>query len=179
MNIMNSFKSSEISSCQASNLISWYQMIKILGICGKNINTTLRLLGLQGLSFNIFVSSRSAVIIILEELLAMLHWIFFYNCQIDKNVPFIFHYWSFRGIQFGCVLVKYHFNNTNVASTFSNILWQGGGWCNSIRTCVYRKKTRRGSSIYMEKQIPFSGILSNNPEENPGSFSKFIFNLSR
>ncbi|KAJ9681612.1 hypothetical protein PVL29_017830 [Vitis rotundifolia] len=48
---------------------------------------------------------------------------------------------------------------------------EGGGWCNSIRTCVYRKKTRRGSSIYMEKQIPFTGILSNNPEENPDFFN--------
>ncbi|KAL0422149.1 UNVERIFIED_CONTAM: Pectin acetylesterase 12 [Sesamum latifolium] len=38
---------------------------------------------------------------------------------------------------------------------------EGGGWCNSIRTCVYRKKTRRGSSNYFEKQIAFTGILSN------------------
>lgn len=49
-------------------------------------------------------------------------------------------------------------------------IWQGGGWCNNVRSCVYRKKTRRGSSYYMEKQIPFSGILSNRAEENPGSF---------
>lgn len=26
----------------------------------------------------------------------------------------------------------------------------------------------------MEKQIPFTGILSNNPEENPGFFSNFM-----
>lgn len=45
---------------------------------------------------------------------------------------------------------------------------QGGGWCNTIRNCVYRKNTRRGSSKYMENQIPFTGILSNKPEENPG-----------
>ena len=48
------------------------------------------------------------------------------------------------------------------------ILWQGGGWCNNVRTCVYRKKTRRGSSTYMEKEIPFTGIMSTNAEENPG-----------
>ncbi|KAM7478563.1 hypothetical protein LguiA_026776 [Lonicera macranthoides] len=48
---------------------------------------------------------------------------------------------------------------------------EGGGWCNSIRSCVYRKKTRRGSSYYMEKQIPFSGILSNRAEENPDFFN--------
>ncbi|CAL5380218.1 unnamed protein product [Camellia sinensis] len=48
---------------------------------------------------------------------------------------------------------------------------EGGGWCNSIRSCVYRKKTRRGSYTYMEKQIPFTGILSNKAEENPDFFN--------
>ncbi|XP_038993878.1 pectin acetylesterase 12-like isoform X2 [Hibiscus syriacus] len=47
----------------------------------------------------------------------------------------------------------------------------GGGWCNNVRTCVYRKKTRRGSSMYMEKQIPFTGILSEKAEENPDFFN--------
>ncbi|XP_008807933.1 pectin acetylesterase 12 [Phoenix dactylifera] len=48
---------------------------------------------------------------------------------------------------------------------------EGGGWCNDISTCVYRKTTRRGSSNYMEKQIPFTGILSNKPEENPDFYN--------
>lgn len=48
---------------------------------------------------------------------------------------------------------------------------EGGGWCNDVRTCVYRKKTRRGSSTFMEKQIPFTGILSNHAEENPDFFN--------
>ncbi|TXG48950.1 hypothetical protein EZV62_024825 [Acer yangbiense] len=48
---------------------------------------------------------------------------------------------------------------------------EGGGWCNNIRTCVYRKTTRRGSSSYMEKQIPFTGILSNKAQENPDFFN--------
>ncbi|KAJ6829779.1 pectin acetylesterase 10-like [Iris pallida] len=48
---------------------------------------------------------------------------------------------------------------------------EGGGWCNDIKTCIYRKKTRRGSSNYMEKQIPFTGLLSNKPDENPDFFS--------
>ncbi|XP_015874830.3 pectin acetylesterase 12 [Ziziphus jujuba] len=48
---------------------------------------------------------------------------------------------------------------------------EGGGWCNSIRNCVYRKTTRRGSSNFMEKQIAFTGILSNKPEENPDFFN--------
>ncbi|RDY06165.1 Pectin acetylesterase 10 [Mucuna pruriens] len=48
---------------------------------------------------------------------------------------------------------------------------EGGGWCNNVRSCVYRKKTRRGSSTFMEKQIPFTGILSNNAEDNPDFFN--------
>ncbi|XP_022757703.1 pectin acetylesterase 3 isoform X2 [Durio zibethinus] len=47
----------------------------------------------------------------------------------------------------------------------------GGGWCNSIRTCVFRKTTRRGSSKFMEKQINFTGILSNKAEENPDFYN--------
>ncbi|XP_026665432.1 pectin acetylesterase 12-like isoform X3 [Phoenix dactylifera] len=48
---------------------------------------------------------------------------------------------------------------------------EGGGWCNDISSCVYRKTTSRGSSNYMEKQIPFTGILSNKPEENPDFYN--------
>ncbi|CAN1199907.1 Pectin acetylesterase 6 [Linum perenne] len=48
---------------------------------------------------------------------------------------------------------------------------EGGGWCNSVRNCVYRKTTRRGSSKYMEKVIPFTGILSEKAEENPDFFN--------
>lgn len=48
---------------------------------------------------------------------------------------------------------------------------EGGGWCNDHRNCVYRKRTHRGSSNYMERQIPFTGILSNKPEENPDFFN--------
>ncbi|PKI68669.1 pectin acetylesterase 3 [Punica granatum] len=48
---------------------------------------------------------------------------------------------------------------------------EGGGWCNTIRNCVYRKTTRRGSSKFMEKQLPFTGILSEKPEENPDFFN--------
>nr|CAD1821876.1 unnamed protein product [Ananas comosus var. bracteatus] len=48
---------------------------------------------------------------------------------------------------------------------------EGGGWCNNIRSCVYRKTSRHGSSNYMEKQIAFIGILSNKPEENPDFYN--------
>ncbi|XP_015088906.1 pectin acetylesterase 3-like isoform X1 [Solanum pennellii] len=48
---------------------------------------------------------------------------------------------------------------------------EGGGWCNTVRNCVFRKTTRRGSSKFMEKQIQFTGILSNKAEENPDFFN--------
>ncbi|XP_068334536.1 pectin acetylesterase 3 [Pyrus communis] len=48
---------------------------------------------------------------------------------------------------------------------------EGGGWCNTIRNCVFRKTTRRGSSKYMEKQLPFTGLLSNKPQQNPDFFN--------
>ncbi|CAK9164008.1 unnamed protein product [Ilex paraguariensis] len=48
---------------------------------------------------------------------------------------------------------------------------EGGGWCNTIRSCVFRKTTRRGSSTYMEKLLPFTGILSNRAQENPDFFN--------
>ncbi|XP_044492308.1 pectin acetylesterase 3-like isoform X2 [Mangifera indica] len=48
---------------------------------------------------------------------------------------------------------------------------EGGGWCHTIRDCVFRKTTRRGSSKLMEKQLPFTGILSNKAEENPDFFN--------
>ncbi|ONK63019.1 uncharacterized protein A4U43_C07F10540 [Asparagus officinalis] len=48
---------------------------------------------------------------------------------------------------------------------------EGGGWCNNLRTCIYRKKSRRGSSYYMEKEIPFTGIMSDKREENPDFYN--------
>ncbi|KAL8237387.1 hypothetical protein R6Q59_018468 [Mikania micrantha] len=48
---------------------------------------------------------------------------------------------------------------------------EGGGWCNTIRSCVYRKTTRRGSSKFFEKQLAFTGILSNKAEDNPDFFN--------
>ncbi|XP_020268547.1 pectin acetylesterase 12-like [Asparagus officinalis] len=48
---------------------------------------------------------------------------------------------------------------------------EGGGWCNNLRTCTYRKKSRRGSSYYMEKEISFTGIMSDKREENPDFYN--------
>ncbi|RAL52735.1 unnamed protein product [Cuscuta campestris] len=49
---------------------------------------------------------------------------------------------------------------------------EGGGWCNSMRTCTYSSKnTHHGSSKFMEKWLPFTGILSNKAEENPDFYN--------
>lgn len=69
-------------------------------------------------------------------------------------------------------LPAYHFDRgygSGANSWLVNL--EGGGWCNNRRTCVYRKTTRRGSSKFMEKVIPFTGILSNNAQENPDFFN--------
>ncbi|CAN6581224.1 unnamed protein product [Malus baccata var. baccata] len=49
---------------------------------------------------------------------------------------------------------------------------QGGGWCNSIESCSWRKGTILGSSNYMDRRVPFSGILSSHPSQNPEFFNR-------
>ncbi|XP_021897202.1 pectin acetylesterase 3-like isoform X2 [Carica papaya] len=69
-------------------------------------------------------------------------------------------------------LPGYHFHGGHGSGANGWVVHlEGGGWCNTIRNCVYRKTTRRGSSKYMEKQIEFTGILSNKAEENPDFFN--------
>ncbi|CAL9102566.1 unnamed protein product [Musa acuminata var. zebrina] len=48
---------------------------------------------------------------------------------------------------------------------------EGGGWCNDIKSCVYRKRSHHGSSYFMEKQLQFTGILSDKPDENPDFYN--------
>ncbi|KAL6850064.1 hypothetical protein ACP4OV_020691 [Aristida adscensionis] len=48
---------------------------------------------------------------------------------------------------------------------------EGGGWCNNARTCRFRKGTRHGSSDHMEKQIAFTGIMSNTLADNPDFYN--------
>ncbi|XP_034594424.1 pectin acetylesterase 5 isoform X2 [Setaria viridis] len=43
---------------------------------------------------------------------------------------------------------------------------QGGGWCNTTKSCSERKMTEFGSSKFMEA-VEFTGILSNRHRENP------------
>ncbi|WCJ26822.1 Pectinacetylesterase family protein [Euphorbia peplus] len=69
-------------------------------------------------------------------------------------------------------LPGYHFHRGYGSGANSWLIQlEGGGWCNSIRNCVYRKTSRRGSSRYMEKQLAFTGILSNKAQENPDFFN--------
>ncbi|XP_039814033.1 pectin acetylesterase 3-like isoform X2 [Panicum virgatum] len=48
---------------------------------------------------------------------------------------------------------------------------EGGGWCNNARACQFRKTSRRGSSDLMEKEIPFGGIMSSSPADNPDFYN--------
>ncbi|OWM64632.1 pectin acetylesterase 5-like [Punica granatum] len=66
----------------------------------------------------------------------------------------------------------YHFQR-GYGSGSSNwvIHIEGGGWCDSLSSCSSRAGTALGSSKYMDKQVPFSGILSNQPSENPDFFN--------
>jgi len=56
---------------------------------------------------------------------------------------------------------------------------EGGGWCNSISSCSYRKMTPLGSSNYMDIPVPFSGILSSVPSQNPGITSTLQYFIIR
>ncbi|KAH0732724.1 hypothetical protein KY290_003571 [Solanum tuberosum] len=44
---------------------------------------------------------------------------------------------------------------------------EGGGWCQNVTLCLTRKNTRLGSSAKMDHQLPFSGMMSNDPNFNP------------
>ncbi|XP_040380051.1 pectin acetylesterase 5-like [Oryza brachyantha] len=48
---------------------------------------------------------------------------------------------------------------------------EGGGWCRNLRSCASRQKSVLGSSRYMEHQIEFAGILSNDRFQNPDFYN--------
>ncbi|KAI7996445.1 Pectin acetylesterase 5 [Camellia lanceoleosa] len=48
---------------------------------------------------------------------------------------------------------------------------EGGGWCDTILSCSSRKRTELGSSRYMDGQVRFSGILSQELSQNPDFFN--------
>lgn len=49
--------------------------------------------------------------------------------------------------------------------------FEGGGWCNDVESCLERAPTRRGSTLYMNKQEVFSGILSHDSSLNPDFYN--------
>ncbi|KAF4365152.1 hypothetical protein F8388_011082 [Cannabis sativa] len=48
---------------------------------------------------------------------------------------------------------------------------EGGGWCANRESCSFRAKTQLGSLNYMTRRVPFSGILSSDPSQNPDFFN--------
>ncbi|CAA2962137.1 pectin acetylesterase 8-like [Olea europaea subsp. europaea] len=69
----------------------------------------------------------------------------------------------------------YHFDRGSGAGINSWLVHiEGGGWCHNITTCLAQKNLKQGSSKDMAKQLNFSGILSNDPQFNPGFRLEFI-----
>ncbi|KAJ0979442.1 hypothetical protein J5N97_014916 [Dioscorea zingiberensis] len=48
---------------------------------------------------------------------------------------------------------------------------EGGGWCDSVKSCSLRARSHLGSSRYFESHIPFEGILNNHPSLNPDFYN--------
>ena len=71
-------------------------------------------------------------------------------------------------MQTALVLLDISMRHLGLTSASVSYGIQGGGWCNDVSSCVLRKGNRRGSSNHMERQLQFTGIMSNRPEENPG-----------
>lgn len=65
----------------------------------------------------------------------------------------------------------YHFRSGFGSGSNNWVLHiEGGGWCNTVASCLIRKTTALGSSNYMERQVRFSGILSHDSSQNPDFF---------
>ncbi|KAF8656999.1 hypothetical protein HU200_060331 [Digitaria exilis] len=66
----------------------------------------------------------------------------------------------------------YHLQTGTGAGSRSWVIHlQGGGWCDTVRSCSDRTMTYLGSSKFMQKQVNFSGFLSNDPVLNPDFYS--------
>ncbi|XP_048437473.1 pectin acetylesterase 8-like isoform X1 [Pyrus x bretschneideri] len=51
------------------------------------------------------------------------------------------------------------------------VYFEGGGWCNTVATCLDRSNNSFGSSTKMEKIMSFSGVLSNKQKTNPDFYN--------
>ncbi|XP_071721061.1 pectin acetylesterase 5-like [Rutidosis leptorrhynchoides] len=66
----------------------------------------------------------------------------------------------------------YHFQKGFGSGTNKWLLHiEGGGWCNTVASCSFRTTTALGSSKYMDPQVQFSGILSNEQSRNPDFYN--------
>ncbi|CAA0826385.1 Pectin acetylesterase 9 [Striga hermonthica] len=69
-------------------------------------------------------------------------------------------------------LPAYHLDRGFGAGAHNWLLqFEGGGWCNDIKSCSERAPTRRGSTRFMTPVEVFSGILSNNASLNPDFYN--------
>ncbi|RLN30166.1 pectin acetylesterase 5-like [Panicum miliaceum] len=48
---------------------------------------------------------------------------------------------------------------------------EGGGWCRNLKSCASRQRSILGSSRYMERQVEFTGILSDDKSQNPDFYN--------
>ncbi|CAH2054378.1 unnamed protein product [Thlaspi arvense] len=65
-------------------------------------------------------------------------------------------------------LPGYHFHKGSGSGSKSWLLHlEGGGWCNTVASCSSRAMTKLGSSNYFEREVPFQGLLSSDPSQNP------------
>ncbi|XP_026379749.1 pectin acetylesterase 9-like [Papaver somniferum] len=51
------------------------------------------------------------------------------------------------------------------------LVFEGGGWCHTIKECLERATTHRGSTTLMDKQKHFYGIMSKNASLNPDFYN--------
>ncbi|KAM0855727.1 hypothetical protein ACQ4PT_049585 [Festuca glaucescens] len=48
---------------------------------------------------------------------------------------------------------------------------EGGGWCRNLKSCASRQRSILGSSRYMESQVEFAGMLSDDQDQNPDFYN--------
>ncbi|CAL9220154.1 unnamed protein product [Arabidopsis halleri] len=69
-------------------------------------------------------------------------------------------------------LPGYHFHRGSGSGSKRWLLYlEGGGGCRTIESCSSRAMTRLGSSNFFEHEVPFQGVLSSDPSQNPDFFN--------
>ncbi|XP_057421632.1 pectin acetylesterase 8-like [Lotus japonicus] len=66
----------------------------------------------------------------------------------------------------------YHFDEGSGEGANSWLVHlEGGGWCNNVTSCLWRKDSRLGSSDLMTEPLYFAGFLSEKQEFNPDFYN--------